>query len=191
MTTYLDQLPTDISNLIYQKKFNLELIDELKNYSFNHYNSPKFKPINLKIGQKISFYKDGKGKLTGEITRMTKCYVFLTLTTERYRGEEGRVKKCDSLRYYPDKIRTGFTKKTYWEDSGSVWYKPNPIREKYFEYLSDRTVNRITEMNMRDMMGYRNPMISMDNPYITLYLEVYRPELGVVWDRQLHPDFMG
>lgn len=168
MTNYLDLLPTDVSELIYKKKFHLELVDGLKKFD-------GFWNIKLKL-PKVTNFKIGDETNKGFIHKITPCYYYVTDKIEEIK----RYPKKDISRYIPKKVNTLYSRRVFYFDSGSVWYKPNPVREKYSDYLSDRWVDSITELKTGGI-----PMVCMDNPYLTLYLEVNRPELGVVWDKKV------
>ena len=185
MTTYLDLLPTDVSNLIYQKKLFLELKDELKNFCFVFVTKGSTLPkkTNFKIDEKVNvFITENRytNRFVGIITKITKCFYVIQTPNKSH-----RVKKENVTKWYPNPIDTGRSMRFYYFDSGSFWYKPNPIREKYSEYLTDHWVDIITELNI---IG-GTPMVGMNNPYLTLYLEVHHPELNIVWDRQTHPNW--
>ena len=183
MTTYLDLLPTDVSNLIYQKKLFLELKDELKNFSgfCFRYRVKIPRKTNFKIGEKV-YFSTSEGRFVGIITKITKCCVFID-----YKNKSHRIKNENVSKWRPKPIKTKRSMRFYYFDSGSFWYKPNPIREKYSEYLTDYWVDIITD-KINNFFG-GTPMVGMNNPYLTLYLEVHHPELNIVWDRQTHPNW--
>jgi len=191
--SYLDLLPPDVSEIIYKKKFHLEILDGLK--KFGYFSDIKVnipKNFNFEIGDMVNVEPDHKTRrgdysnnpFKGVITRITPKFYYLNDLSHPYivRYEKKYISK-----YTPDKIKiVTHSKRHYHYDEGSVWYIPNKVREKYCDYLCDNWVDMITELRVSG-----TPKVSVDNPYLTLYLEVNRPELGIVWDRKIHPNFRG
>ena len=155
MATFND-LPIDVQESIFRKKFNLELLDGLKNLKKYWGYDSRVKPRPIAVGDEVE-YKDEYATVVSMTAKMARLTNGKTVN-----------KKAIRLRM-PTKRFTTFStmwcKDYYMFDEGSVWC--HPIAMKYPELRDNYDAKAIISKNM---------MVMCDHPLAWLCFQVNNPD---------------
>ena len=156
---YPDLLPSELVEIIYKKKFHSELKAELKTYKGSGVqNKPKIPQGLIKVGDMINDWGFQRGKVT-------------KITAKHFEVNGKPYLKDHMAKSFPALKWPQLDQEQYVLDEGSLWF--DKLYYKYREYLKIGAVISI-------LAGYTDDPDD-NSPYRPLWLEVHRPELGVVW----------